>query len=313
MSSDLGIGIDVGGTKCLGVLIDAGGDVLAESRVPTPEGAAELIDTIVAVAAELAGLAGGFTSVGVGVPGLVTAEGILRFAANLVGVSDLPVGDLLVERLGRSVVVDNDANCAVWAERAFGAMRGHDDGILITLGTGIGTGIVAGGRLWRGAHGFAGELGHLIVDPSGDECTCGRRGCWETMASGRGLAALARRAIAVGVGGNILSVAGGDLDTVRGEHVTRAAQQGDVEAKEIIDAYARWVALGIANGVAVLDPEILLIGGGLVAEHELLLDPIRGHLDELVFAAGHRPRVPVEPTALGERAGAIGAALLGLG
>ncbi len=308
---ELGVGIDVGGTKSLGVLVDADGEVLAESRVPTPDGADELLDMIDAVVAELTELAGEVTGIGVGVPGIVDAEGRLRYAPNLVGADELPVRDLLRLRFDAPIVVANDTDCAAWAEHTLGAAVGHDEAVLVTLGTGIGTGIIADGRIQLGAHGFAGELGHHVVDPDGVRCSCGNRGCWETRASATGLARLAVAAVEGGRGGALKGLVSHDPSSLRGEHVTRAARDGDETAIEIIDEFVGWVALGLANCAAILDPSLILVGGGLVAEHELLLDPIRARFDELVFAGGHRPQVAIEPAGLGERAGALGAAVLG--
>ncbi|MEO1062208.1 MAG: ROK family protein [Actinomycetota bacterium] len=308
--SGLGVGVDIGGTKSLGVLVDDQGEVLAESRVPTPDGASELLDMVAAVVAELTELAGAVDGVGVGVPGIVDAEGRLRYAPNLVGADELAVRELLQLRFDVPIVVANDTDCAAWAEHTLGAARGHGEAMLVTLGTGIGTSIIVDGRVQLGANGFAGELGHHVVDPVGVECSCGNRGCWETKASATGLARLAVETIGRGRGGVLKSLVADDPSSLRGEHVTRAAREGDQTAIEIIDEFAGWVALGLANGVAILDPSLIVVGGGLVAEHELLLDPVRSRFDGMIFANGHRPQVTIVPAALGERAGALGAAVL---
>ncbi|HNJ98806.1 MAG TPA: ROK family protein, partial [Ilumatobacteraceae bacterium] len=169
------LGIDVGGTKCLAVVLDDAGAVVAEERLPTPKGPAAIIDTL----AELAHACAPFTSVGIGVPGLVTRDGVLKAAPNLVDINDFRVGALLSDRLGLHVEVDNDATCATVAEWKAGAARGVDDFVMVTLGTGIGGGIVANGALVRGANGFTGEIGHMVIDPEGPACPCGRSGCWE--------------------------------------------------------------------------------------------------------------------------------------
>ncbi|MGH9282337.1 MAG: ROK family protein, partial [Acidimicrobiales bacterium] len=178
------VGIDVGGTKCLGVALDGAGAVVAEHRVPTPDGPAELLVVLVDLVEALEPAA----AVGVGLPGLVTIDGVLVLAPNLPGAADLDVQASLRARWPEAAIrVDNDATCAGWAEARVGAARGCSDAILVTLGTGIGGGIVSAGRVLRGAHGFAGELGHMVVDPNGPPCPCGQRGCWERFASGRGL------------------------------------------------------------------------------------------------------------------------------
>jgi len=310
-------GIDVGGTKLLGVAVDGAGEVVAERRSPTPAGAAELLDAVAALAGELAADAGPPSAVGAGVPGLVRRDGVLAVAPNLPGVVHLDVRAELAARLGVPVQVDNDATCAMWAEHRLGAARGATDAVLVTLGTGIGGGVVAGGRLVRGAHGFAGELGHMVVDPAGPACPCGRRGCWETVASGGGLGRLARRAAVAGRAVRALALAGGDPDAVTGEHLTAAAAEGDAEARALMAEFAGWVALGLANLANALDPAVLVLGGGLVEAGEVLLGPVRaalggGVLGGVVPGNGERS-LAVVPAALGERAGAVGAALLAAG
>jgi glucokinase len=303
------IGIDVGGTKCLAVALDERGEIVVEERRATPRGPGSipaLIDTL----AELAECFGEHDEVGVGVPGLVTRSGVLRAAPNLDGVADVDVAGLLGDRLGRPVRVDNDATCAAVAEWTYGAGVGTTDMVLVTLGTGIGGGLVMSGRLQRGAHGFAGEFGHMVVDPDGPPCPCGRRGCWERYASGSGLARLAREA-AVGRRVNrVLEIAGGDPEAVRGEMVMQAAREGDTDALAVIDDFGRWVAVGLVNLANTLDPEVFVLGGGLAAGSDLYLDPIRRWFGELIYQPELRPLPDVAFARWGERSGAVGAALL---
>jgi glucokinase len=303
-------GIDVGGTKCLGVVLDPDGRVVAERRAPTPRGASALLEAVVGLARALQEAAGPVGAVGCGVPGLVDADGRLRFAPNLAGVDGLAVRAELSARLGVPVQVDNDATCAAWGEREAGAGRWADHMVLVTLGTGIGGGLVRGGVLDRGANGFAGEVGHMVVDPHGPPCPCGKRGCWERFASGSGLGRLGRDAAEAGRAPRLVELAGGDPTAVRGEHVTRAAAEGDDGAREVMRSFAWWVALGLSNLANALDPELFVVGGGLVEAGDVLLAPVREAFAALVEAAAHRPEVPILPAALGERAGAVGAALL---
>jgi len=303
------VGIDVGGTKCLGVALDDSGAVVAQDRRSTPRGEGSLpglIDTL----EELAGALGPFDELGVGVPGLVTNEGVLRAAPNLDGVADLDVAGLLAERIGRRVHVDNDGTCAALSEWRLGAGADSTDMVLVTLGTGIGGGLVAGGRLQRGRHGFAGEYGHMVVDPDGPPCPCGRRGCWERYASGSGLARLAREAAVGRRVDRVLEIAGGDPEAVRGEMVQQAAREGDDGALAVIDDFGRWVALGLVNLTNALDPERFVLGGGLAVGADLYLDPIRRWFGELIYQPDLRPMPEVAFAHLGERAGAVGAALL---
>ncbi len=172
------VGIDVGGTKAQAVVIDRNGEVVETLQRPTPRGDRSLT-ALLDVLVELADEVGHEGSIGVGVPGLVTRDGVLRAAPNLDGVADFAIGELLADRFGSAVHVDNDATCATVAEWLLGAGRGTNDMMLVTLGTGIGGGAVANGAVLRGANGFAGEFGHMVVDPTGPPCPCGRRGCWE--------------------------------------------------------------------------------------------------------------------------------------
>lgn len=305
----MAIGIDVGGTKVLGVVVDPRqpATVLAERRVPTPDGGDGLVDTLL----ELAGSLGpDRTPIGVGVPGLVDRAGTLRMGPHLRRMHDVALARLLTERAGVAVVVDNDANCHALAERAGGAAAGATEALMITLGTGIGAGIITSGGLLRGANGFGGEPGHMVVDPNGPPCPCGKRGCWERFASGTGLGRLARDAASAGRLDAAMALAGGDPEAVRGEHVTASARAGDAESQAVLGLLAYWVALGLSNLVNVLDPAIIVIGGGLVEAADLLLPEVRSRFAELVMAGERRPVVPIVPAQLGERAGAIGAALL---
>lgn len=308
------VGIDVGGTKCLGVVIDQAGEVLEEVRVPTPRTGPALIDALAQTASQLLGTdAGGRSSgpIGVGLPGLVDTRGVLRFAPNLPRVVELAVADDLSDRLdGRPVVAGNDVNCACWGERTFGAARDHDDVLLVTLGTGIGGGVVTGGRLLLGANGFAGEVGHMVVDPHGPPCPCGRRGCWERFASGSGLGRLAQDAARAGRSDRMVELAGGDADDVRGEHASRAAAEGDPGALAVVDELAWWLAVGLASLANVFDPDRIVVGGGLIGSGDLFLEPASAYFWEMVEGAHHRPEIDIVLAALGEHAGAVGAAAL---
>ena len=263
------------------------------------------------VLAEVVAALGPASSVGVGVPGLVDVEGVLRFAPNLPGVVDLDVRGALLARFPNTTVrVDNDATCAGWAEAQVGAARGAVDALLVTLGTGIGGGIIARGRVVRGANGFAGEFGHMVVDPHGPPCPCGQRGCWERFASGSGLGRLAREVAAASPLGRMATLAGGDPEAVRGEHATAAAAEGDEQAEAVLARFGWWVAVGLANLANAFDPELFVLGGGLVEAGEILLAPVREAFADMVLAGAHRPVIAIVPAALGERSGAIGAALL---
>jgi glucokinase len=303
------VGIDVGGTKAQAVVLDRGGDVVESVQRPTPRGD-DSLDALIDVLVQLALDVGHEGSVGVGVPGLVTRSGVLRAAPNLDGVADFAIADQLSQRLGCDVHLDNDATCATAAEWLLGVGRASDNMVLVTLGTGIGGGLVVNGSLHRGANGFAGEFGHMVVDPAGPLCPCGRRGCWERYASGSGLAMLARGAATGHRLNSVVRHAGGDPEAVRGEHVQSAAREGDAEALAVIDEFSRWVALGLANLTNAFDPEMFVLGGGLATGADLYVDPIRRWFADLLYQPELRPVPGIEFARWGPLAGAVGAALL---
>ncbi|MHB1504529.1 MAG: ROK family protein [Acidimicrobiales bacterium] len=329
------IGVDVGGTKVLGVALDHEGKVLGEARAPTPAGGhgpgmhavlatiADVVDRL-AAAAELtaAGSAGGVDNagghggfpLGAGVPGLVDSEGRLLFAPNLPRAEGVDFAGGLAGLGGVSrVVVDNDATCAMVGEWRYGSAAGVANAVMVTLGTGIGGGLVVNGKVVHGAKGFAGEVGHMVIFPDGRACSCGQRGCWECYASGTGLGRLAEEALDGGRLDGVLALAGGVRSAVRPEHVTQAAAEGDRGALEVLDELGWWIALGLSNLIAVLDPEVVVLGGGLMQAGDLVLAPTRRSLARLLEGGQRRPGVGLLPAALGELAGAVGAAVLARG
>lgn len=319
----ISVGLDVGGTKILGVAVDEKGAIRAEERRVTVDDGAALLDDLSELYHDLVAGAGdehdtpspgGPPPVGIGVPGLVDRSGKIVFAPNLPGVSGTDVHAGMSERLRalRPVVqVDNDATCAAAGESAFGAGSGRSDVLFVTLGTGIGGGIVAGGRLLRGSGNFAGEIGHTVVNPNGPPCGCGRRGCWERYASGSGLGRIARDAALAGRAPRVVEIAGGGPESVHGEHVMRALSEGDAAATAIVDEFAWWLALGLANLANVLDPRVIVIGGGLVRAGEALLGPVRTAFFSQIEGASERPRIEILAAALMDKGGAVGAAVIG--
>lgn len=307
------IGVDIGGTKSLGVVMDAGGNILVEDRWETRGGAAALVDLLAEITATLTGAAGpGFDirGVGVGIAGLVDLDGCLRRAPNLADADDFAIREQLESKVHLPVTVDNDANCAARAELHLGAARGVEHALLITLGTGVGGALIADGAVVRGAAGMAGEPGHIMVDPNGPACPCGLSGCWEGYASGSGLAYLARRAADRGGLSSLLADAGGESSSIRGEHVTAAARQGNAEAIAVLEEFAWWVSVGMANCAALSDPELIVVGGGLVRDWDLYGPRVVELLGDKLVAASHRPPLRVEPAQAGEAAGALGAGYL---
>jgi len=305
------IGIDAGGTKIAGLRVARDGTILDRAARPTPaEDPEATISAMVEVARGLR--APEVLALGVGAAGMVSVQdGVLRFAPNLAW-RELPIARRMSEALGLPCQVDNDANVAAWGEHRFGAGRGYRHMLLVTIGTGIGGGIVSDGRLFRGAHGFAAEIGHIIVDPGGPLCGCGNHGCWEQMASGHAIGRLGREAVREHPGSPLAGLAGGDPDRMTGEMVTEAARRGDDVAKDVLAVVGRWLGEGIAGLVNVLDPQIVVVGGGAVEARDLLLEPARVAFAASVEAADHRPEVPIVPAQLGNDAGAVGAAALAL-
>ena len=241
---------------------------------------------------------------------MLDRRGRLRFSPNLPQAHGVDWNFLLGERLvGRKILIENDANFAALAEHRLGAAQGYDNVLTVTLGTGIGGGLIVDGRVQVGGNGFAGEIGHMVVDPAGPPCPCGRRGCWERYASGGGLGLLARQAALAGKLPEVVALSGGDPESVRGEDVTAAALAGDADARRVVEQVGWWVGFGLANLAGVLDPECFVLGGGLMGAGDLLLEATRRAFAELVEGGSARPPTAIVAAAFGERAGAVGAAL----
>ncbi|TIC88676.1 ROK family protein [Nocardioides sp. GY 10113] len=295
------VGVDVGGTKVLAVAIQDRGpgiEVIGSVTVPMPGRAApeaEIEHAMARAARAVATGTGTVRGVGISGAGLVDAAGErVRFAAHLPW-RDAPVRSRLEGLLGVPATLDNDANCAAYAEIVGGAARGVDSAVLITVGTGIGGALVLGGRLHRGANGAAGEFGHVQVVPDGLACECGLRGCWEQYCSGRALERVMRVAV------------GRHYD---GPQVTALARGGDEVAVRSIASVGTWLGVGAAGLVSAFDPEVVIVGGGVSAVGDLLLDPARAAMAESLQGAGYRVVPELVPAAFGPEAGAIGAALL---
>ncbi len=304
------IGVDLGGTKTLTALVGSGGEVVARVRRATPRSGPEaVIEAIIASVAGLSdrsGIAPGATlGVGVGAPGPLDPDtGVVFEPPNMPFWRDVPLASLLAERLGVPVFVENDANAAAMGEHWAGAGRGVDDLVYITVSTGIGGGLILGGRLYRGAGGTAGEIGHMVIAHGGPRCGCGRFGCLEAMASGTAIAREARRAVEAGRP-TVLSRL--SSDAISAEAVARAAADGDPLAREIFAGAAAALGVGVANLVNLLNPALVIIGGGVAKAGEMLFAPVRRIVREEAF---ERPAalVRVIPAALGDDVGAVGAA-----
>jgi glucokinase len=306
----LACGIDVGGTKISGGVVDEHGSVLEELRVVSPATDVEAIeDAITSLVTQLRARHD-IAAVGVGAAGYVDkARAVVMFAPNIAW-RDVNLKAELEERIHLPVVVENDANAAAWGEFTYGAGHDVDDLLLVTVGTGVGGGVVLDGELYRGAFGVGAEIGHMRVVPDGILCGCGNRGCLEQYGSG---SALVREVRAAARGGSLLAAdllgrAGGDPDRITGPLVTEAARDGDPFAVEQLGVLGRWLGEGIASLTAVLDPAVVVIGGGVSEAGDLLLTPVRAAFASQLTGRGHRPVLEIRRARLGNRAGLIGAA-----
>ena len=317
MTGDLAIGVDIGGTKVAAGLVDESGTILHRTRRDTPGRSSSprvVEDTIVDAVDELLGRADqdgrSVGAVGIGAAGFVGADRATVVFAPHLPWRDEPLRDSLSRRIGRPITVDNDANAAAWAESRFGAAQGETHVAMITLGTGIGGALLFDGVLHRGRFGIAGEFGHMQVVPDGIRCECGNRGCWEQYASGNALVREARSLITARspVAEDLLERVEGDPSRLAGPLITEAAQEGDATARELLAEVGHWLGVGIANLAAAFDPGMFVIGGGVSAAGDLLLDPARDMFRRRLTGRGYRPEAVIVEAALGADAGLIGAA-----
>jgi glucokinase len=318
------VGVDVGGTYIRAGVVDERGNIrtLRQQRLPV---SADQIQAVLTAtvreaieSAESEGLVGldsqgRVTAIGVGAAGLVdVGAGVVRFAPNI-GYRNFELRKILQAEFELPVTTDNDATAAAYGEYRIGCEPfGIRHMVLVTLGTGIGGGLVLDGRLYRGNKGFAGEIGHILVDKNGLACGCGQRGCWETIASGTALGEMGRQAAREGRAYRILQLAGGDLTKLKGEHVVAAAKEGDDVALQLMSEYAERVAIGLAVLANVLDPEVFVIGGGVSEAADLFLPRTAEAFALRLQGRPYREPIPVEAAKLGSNAGVIGAALIAL-
>jgi glucokinase len=307
----LTVGVDVGGTKVLGGVVDASGKVLATSRRDTPrEGGLELTRTIAAVALELM-QEHSITAVGVSAAGFVSSDRKTMLATpNIADWNGVQLDIELTKLIGLPVVIENDANAAAWGEAKFGAGRNQAHMMMLTIGTGVGGGIVVNNELYRGAFGIAAEFGHLRVVPEGHLCGCGARGCFEQYASGSALRRHAREAISASpdLARNLLARGDGTIDGLTGEAITDAAREGDAVALAAFQTTAQYLGAGIASLAVLLDPSCVVIGGGVIDAGEILLAPTREAMKRYMPFAGKHPYPEIVAAELGNEAGLVGVA-----
>lgn len=306
------IGLDIGGTKIAGGVVDESGEVLTElvERTPEESDAAAVAPVLLDLVARLRAEHDDVAAIGVGAAGLVEwPAGRMIWAPNN-AYQDWPVREQLEAATGLPVIVDNDANVAALAEARLGESRNRDL-VLITVGTGIGGGLVLGGHIYRGPTGRGAELGHIILNPDGPECGCGNHGCFEAYASGSALTRMGREAAGDDPEGLIARL-GAEQGEVTGQTVTAAALQGDAVARGLFERLGRWLGVGIASLANIFELEVVAVGGGLVETGDLLLEPARRAAKEFAYAPTARTTAPIVPATFGSDAGMVGAALLAL-
>jgi glucokinase len=305
----LTIGVDIGGTKVAAGVVDEAGRILDRERRDTPgHDVADTESIIVDVVRTLADR-NQIDAVGIGAAGWIANDhATVLFSPHLAWRNE-PLRGSLAERIKLPLIVENDANAAAWAEYRFGAARGEKVVVCVTLGTGIGGGLVVDGSVYRGAYGIACEYGHMTLVPDGRRCACGNLGCWEMYASGRALARDARELAAESpvAAARMLALAG-SVEGLTGPVVTEAAAAGDPAAESICTTMGRWLGRGLANLAAVLDPSMFVLGGGVSAAGDILLRPAREEFAHTLTGRGFRPVAAVELVSLGPDAGLIGAA-----
>jgi glucokinase len=306
----LACGIDVGGTKIAGGVVDEDGTIVEELRVESPATDADAIESAIADLVTELRSRHAIEAVGVGAAGYVDkARAVVLFAPNVAWRNEDLKGEL-EKRVDLPVVIENDANAAAWGEFRFGAGHDVEDLMLVTVGTGVGGGLVLDGEVYRGANGVGAEIGHMRVVPNGILCGCGKHGCFEQYASG---SALVREARALALSGamiaqGMLRHAGGDLNKITGPLITEVARQGDPGAIQQLAELGRWLGEGVASLTEVLDPGVVVVGGGVSEADELLLGPTREAFAGQLVGRGFRPIPEIRKARLGNRAGLIGAA-----
>ena len=303
----LTVGVDIGGTKIAAGVVDHAGRVLARRQRPTPARTADVSEAVAVLVEELCG-DNPVEAVGLGVGGFIDAERETVLFAKNIGWRGEPIRRTMARRLGLPVAIENDANAAAWAESRFGAGRGESFLVVLTVGTGVGCGIIIGEQIYRGRFGTAAECGHLPLVPGGLKCSCGGDGCWEMYCSGTALEYGARKLAQEGGADGLLRRAGGCSDAITGGLVTTAAAEGDAVALALLREIAWWLGRGMAAIAAVIDPGCFVIAGGLAVAESQLLEVARESFLSHLPARGMRGEARIVAAGLGLDAGLIGAA-----
>ena len=311
------IGIDLGGTNIVAAVVDEKYNIIAKAKTPTavPRSAELIFDDIAKVckeAVEKAGLTmNDISSVGLGTPGTVNSDGVIEFANNL-NFDNVPAKDMIIERLGdKPVYVANDANCAALGEAYAGCGNGAKNFIAVTLGTGVGSGVIIDGKVVTGVNNAGGECGHMVIVVDGEACTCGRHGCWEAYASATALINQTKKAMEQ-YPDSVMHQLAKEEGKVSGKTAFDAMRRGDIAGIKVVDQYIKYVACGIINLVNALQPEIICVGGGICNEGETLLRPLRRYIEAERYSVYSKFQTKILKAELGNDAGISGAAILGV-
>ncbi len=310
------IGIDLGGTNIVASVVDDKYNIVATSKTPTamPRTPEEIFDDIAKVSVQAVEKAGitmdDIDSIGMGTPGTVNADGVIEYANNL-NFDHVPAKNMLIERLGdKPIFIENDANCAALGEAYAGCGNGAKDFVAITLGTGVGSGIIVDGKIVSGVNHAGGECGHMVIIYDGEECTCGRKGCWEAYASATALIRQTQKAMEE-YPESVMHELAKEEGKVSGRTAFDAMRRGDIAGIKVVDRYIKYISCGIINIVNALQPEIICIGGGICNEGETLLRPLRRYVEAERYSVYSKFQTKIMKAQLGNDAGIIGAAILG--
>ena len=311
VNTGLTVGIDIGGTKVLGGVVDTTGKILGSFRKDTPKsGGQDLINVIIDVIKELQ-KNHEISGIGVSTAGIVSSDRKTVIAAgNIANWNNVALADALIKEFGLPAVVENDANAAIWAEYKFGNAKNLNPVMFFIIGTGMGGGLIIDGKLYRGAHGIGAEFGHMMVKLDGEKCGCGAIGCIETYASGSALMRYAHEEISTHpeVGKELLAYGDGTLDGFTGQALNKAAQDGNTLALTAFSKQADWVGSAIASYTLLLDPEAIIIGGGVIDAGEIFLKPAIAAAEKYMPFAGKHPLPRIIAAKFGNDAGLVGAA-----
>jgi len=310
------IGVDLGGTNIAVGVVDDEYKIIGKGKVKTnaPRPAEEIFDDIakaINLAVEDAGLTmDDISTIGVGTPGSVNKEsGLIEFSNNL-EFDHVPAKEMLEQRTGKPCVFENDANAAALGEAYAGAGNGVKNLVAVTLGTGVGSGIILGGKVMSGINDAAGEMGHMVIVVNGEQCNCGRKGCWERYASATALISQTKAKMLECPDSKMWALCDGDINNASGRTAFNAMYEGDEAAKDVVDKYIYYVSVGVTNIVNTFQPDVVCIGGGISNEGENLLAPLRKHVEAERYTRYSKKQTKICKAVLGNDAGIIGAALV---